>query len=452
MKRFNLLVIALAVALIALPAAAFAAGYDEPVGGVSPHAGWTTTSDQCNQCHATHQATGNRMLLRSRDSRYNDCSYCHLDGSAGTGYDVYTGAVVNGHTLGSVALDSKNATGGARPTRFATDGSVIIPDKDLQTTAYRGGTIAVNGSNASIANTGAVAAVTAGVGTGLRTNSSTTFNCNGCHMAHANPSKLISWQFESLNPNARTRNPTGLYTYYGPDAPNYKKVGASTYTAQVDTRTVNVGSLSTKLLLRDTSNKKPAVGRYNYSEAAATASGTRKSALTQWCAGCHNMNVAGPGLKSGETTTYASMSGKYSHSTAFSESGQTRAIAIDATKFDVAQYPLTSGAPACYDCHVGSDQAWSDWPHTGGEGTTNGTANSYALLKPLQVKMAPGDVDGRTNAAMSYDGTDASIDTAGLDGVCRSCHAVVNRDPSMITFDNSADGPATFNVIQELQP
>lgn len=451
MKHFNLIAIAVMIALMALPATAFAAGYDEPVGGVSPHAGWTTTSDQCNQCHATHQATGNRMLLRSRDSRYNDCSYCHLDGSAGTGYDVYTGAVVNGHTLGSVALASKSSTGGARPTRFDSQGRIIVPDKDTNLSAYRGGTIAVDGSNASIANTGAVAAVTAGVGTGLRTNGQTTFNCNGCHMAHANPSKLISWQFQSLNPNARTRNPSGLYTYYGPDAPNYKKVGASGYTSQADTRSVSVGELSTKLLLRDVLNGTPSAGRYNYNEATATASGSRKSALTQWCAGCHNLNVAGSGTKSGETTMYASMSGKYSHSTAFNESGETRAIAIPASKFDVAQYPLTASAPACYDCHVGSDQAWSDWPHTGGEGTTLGTADSYALLKPLKVKMAPGDTEP-TTTAMAYDGTDASIDTAGLDGVCRSCHAVVNRDPSMVTFDNTEVPGTTFNVIQELQP
>lgn len=450
MKRCNLLVIALAIALIALPAAAFAAGYDEPVGGVSPHAGWTTTSDQCNQCHATHQATGNRMLLRSTDSRYNDCSYCHLDGSAGTGFDVYTGAVVNGHTLGSVALASKESTNGARSSRFDADGRVIVPDKESQLSAYRGGTIAVNGSNASIANTGAVAAVT--LGAGLRvSNGQTTFNCNGCHMAHANPSKLITWQFQSLNPKARTRNPEGLYTYYGPDAPNFKKVGSGIYTSQADTRSVNLGELTTKLLLRAPSSG-VAADLYNYDEAAATASGSRKSALTQWCAGCHNLNVAGSGTKSGETTMYASMSGKYSHSTAFNESGETRAIAIPASKFNVAQYPLTASAPACYDCHVGSDEAWGDWPHTGGQGTTLGTANSYALLKPLQVKMAPGDEDGRTNAAMSYDGTDAAIDTAGLDGVCRSCHAVVNRDPSMVTFDNTEDPGTTFNVIQELQP
>lgn len=451
MKRVSAIALAIAVLVLAMPVLAFAAGYDEPVGGVSPHAGWTTTSDQCNQCHAVHKATGNRMLLRSMDSRYNDCAYCHLDGSSGTGYDVYTGAIVNGHTLGSAT--SKTSTNGARTSRYDAQGRIQVPDKAGNTASYRGGTIAVDGSLAAIANTNTVDVVTATVGGGLRTNGQTTFNCNGCHMAHANPSKLISWQFQSLNPNARTRNTSGLITYYGPDAPNFKKVGESGYTPQADGRLVASDELTTKILLRDPTNAEAtSTARYAYDEATAVASGSRKSALTQWCAGCHNLNVAGPGIKGGESSVYASKSGLYSHSTAFAESGETRAIAIPASKFNPALYPLDSGAPACYNCHVGSDQAWSDWPHSGGDGSTLGTSKSYALLKPLKVKQAA-DEGAVSTVDLAYDGTDATgPDAAGLDGVCRSCHAVANRDPSSITFTNSENAGTTFRVITEMQP
>lgn len=451
MKRITLLVLIAAVALFALPAVAMAAGYDEPVSGQSPHQGWTSTSDQCKQCHAVHKAIGNRNLLRSMDSRYNDCAYCHLDGNAATGYDVYTGAVVNGHTMGS--FTSKTSTNGARSARYSADGRIIIPDNAGGTTNYRGGSISVSPSQAAVGNQTSQE-VTAVAGGGLRTNTVTTFNCNGCHMAHANPSKTITWEFRSLNPNARTRNTAGLFTYYGPDAPDIKKEGEATYTAIADGRLVGTDDLTNKILVRNPNDVGSPTG-YNYSELTAVASGSRLSALTQWCADCHNLNVAGPGMVGGDQTGgsyYESASGLYSHSTYFSESGQTRENAIPNSKMGAA---YLGGAPACFNCHVGSDQAWGDWPHSGGDGSVEGTSTSYALLKPLKVKSAPSE-GAPSTTALAYDGTDATgPNVAGLDGVCRSCHAVLHRDPGEIVFDNNDEiinATNYFDVMTEMQP
>ncbi len=130
MKKALVVILGVAVMLSAMAGIALAAGYDAPVSGVSPHAGWTTTSDQCKYCHAVHKATGNRFLLRSKDSRYNDCAYCHLDGSGGAGYDVYTNSPLNGHTIGALNTLTGGATknawnSGARSARRDSQGRII---------------------------------------------------------------------------------------------------------------------------------------------------------------------------------------------------------------------------------------------------------------------------------------------------------------------------------------
>lgn len=472
MRRTLVVALAVALALSAMAGIALAAGYDAPVGGTSPHAGWTTTSDQCKYCHAVHKATGNRFLLRSSNSRYNDCAYCHLDGSGGAGFDVYTNSLFNGHTSG--ALGGKDWLGGARTARRDNQGRVIVPDKEGSTTNYRGGGVIQQNSTTWI-----------GYGTTTdtpmyRTRSASgaishydaryesTFNCNACHMAHANPEKIVSWRFLSLNPNARTRNATGLYMYYGPEWPNYK-VGGSRVAA-ADART-SAGQLTNKILLRDPTDGS-ANSVYEYSDSGARGSGSRLSAVTQWCADCHNLNVMGPGMKdvwSQDTSTttlgfeyYASRSsgGYFSHSTYYNFSGLTRLIAGGYKADDGANYKntTTAGAPACYDCHVGYGAStvpvdngganktagnYNDWPHTG-------SRNSYALLKTIPKRMAVGGgsanpsdlIDIEAAGADPYS-QDAATQGAGLDNVCRQCHAVGNRDPGSIWFDNT-EGSGVF--------
>ena len=457
MRKATILVLVALLAIALVPTLAYAAGYDEPTAGESPHAGWTTTSDQCKQCHAVHMATGNRLLLRSMDSRYNDCAYCHLDGTGGAGFDVYIGDLDNGHTLGSYV--SKEATGGARPSRWDSQGRVLVPDNSQGTGArtYRGGSPAVAGTSDAYTGLDTVAPVTAGVGTGLRTTGDTTFNCNACHMAHANPSKVITWRFQSFNEAARTRDTSGLYTYYGPDAFSYKNTNGSTWLG--DSRIVNTSDLTSKILVRDPNNRTDAVGTYYaYNEAEARASNSRNSALTMWCADCHNLNVKGPGMVNGQVTEYATayteQAGFYSHSTYYNLSGNKRAVGIspaDLLSKATHDYPATAGAPSCADCHVGYSDAtvahdaaggdatlhvaenYGDWPHSG-------SSSSYALLNELMTRSAAGDALPSTTG-ITNEGTDASTyDAVGLDGQCRQCHGPDGRDPADIHNDNTETG------------
>lgn len=85
------LVAVLAAALMALAAApAFAEGYNDPIqytranGYFSgPHGGYATTTNKCQDCHSTHYAYGDYMLLRS-NSREAACDYCHGGGGGST--------------------------------------------------------------------------------------------------------------------------------------------------------------------------------------------------------------------------------------------------------------------------------------------------------------------------------------------------------------------------------
>lgn len=498
----KLIALSLVAALIVAftPGLVFAAGYDAPVGGESPHAGWTTTSDQCKQCHAVHKAEGNRFLLRSSNSRANDCAYCHLDGGSGAGFDVYTNNLLNGHTMG--ALGGKNWASQARTSRNDSQGRVIVPDKQGNTTDYRGGG-AMDPTKATAIGYGRPgdANYVAGLGEttptpNVRTRTGSlstdqgrkesTFNCNACHMAHANPEKSITWRFLSLNPNARTRNASGLYMYYGPEWPNYKNLAGSRLAAG-NVRTL-AGTLTTKILLRDPTDG-TANTVYEYDEAAARNSGERRKALTRWCADCHNLNVMGPGMdyrlndtapRYGYYDSSAPRTGGfwYSHSTAFNTSplGSTKNIARIYKAAAVAgNYVNVAGAiaPSCYDCHVGygssddlpKDAAtslsdlrdenadydpfaysaipdnqlryYNDWPHSG-------ATESYALLKTIPKRMTAGEtvadptdlIDISQAGADPYS-QDPALQGAGLDNVCRQCHAVVNRDPGEIYFDNT---------------
>lgn len=70
--------------------------YLEPTETVSPHGGYTTTTNKCKYCHAVHRATGAYMLTRA-DTRWEVCDYCHGDG-AGAGTLIV--ANFEGHTTG----------------------------------------------------------------------------------------------------------------------------------------------------------------------------------------------------------------------------------------------------------------------------------------------------------------------------------------------------------------
>lgn len=82
-----LFVALLAFVIVALAAApAFAEGYNVPTQYTSatgwfsgPHGGYTTSTNKCADCHATHYAAGSFMLMRA-NSREAACDYCHGGG------------------------------------------------------------------------------------------------------------------------------------------------------------------------------------------------------------------------------------------------------------------------------------------------------------------------------------------------------------------------------------
>lgn len=86
---------------------ALAESYNEPTTSVSPHGGYTTSSNKCKYCHAVHLATGSYMLTRA-DTVYEACDYCHGDG-AGAGQIIVSN--YEGHTMGKNYLFFGEAPG-----------------------------------------------------------------------------------------------------------------------------------------------------------------------------------------------------------------------------------------------------------------------------------------------------------------------------------------------------
>ncbi|MHB9002743.1 MAG: cytochrome c3 family protein [Coriobacteriia bacterium] len=95
-----------------------------------PHGGYTTSTNKCQDCHSTHYAKGDYMLLRA-NKREDACAFCHGGGGGSTiniqmdnAYDT-NGAVTGGdrgmgtgHTLGY----SGNAPADIQPAYAATGG------------------------------------------------------------------------------------------------------------------------------------------------------------------------------------------------------------------------------------------------------------------------------------------------------------------------------------------
>jgi hypothetical protein len=83
-----------------------------------PHGGYTTTTNKCQDCHATHYALGSYMLLRA-NKREEACDFCHA-GGGGSSINVQmdnhygsssavlteTMGVGTGHTLGFKGLSA----------------------------------------------------------------------------------------------------------------------------------------------------------------------------------------------------------------------------------------------------------------------------------------------------------------------------------------------------------
>lgn len=77
--RRNLPVIIAAVLLAALMGSvALAAGYKTPDVGVTPHSGYSSTSDQCEVCHAVHGAAGTPAEILLQSTVADACNYCHI--------------------------------------------------------------------------------------------------------------------------------------------------------------------------------------------------------------------------------------------------------------------------------------------------------------------------------------------------------------------------------------
>ncbi len=81
--------------------------YEEPTVTLSPHGGYTSMTNKCKVCHATHRAQGTYKLTRA-DTRAEVCDYCHGDG-AGAGTDILMNR--EGHTMGYVGASPDDEDG-----------------------------------------------------------------------------------------------------------------------------------------------------------------------------------------------------------------------------------------------------------------------------------------------------------------------------------------------------
>jgi hypothetical protein len=120
----------MAMAILALAVApAFAEGYNtsgEYARGngyfSGPHGGYTTTTNKCQVCHATHYAEGKYMLLRA-NSREAACDFCHGGGG---------GSTIN------IQMDNSYATGAFSNSKASAESTTTMGYGTGHTLGYAG--------------------------------------------------------------------------------------------------------------------------------------------------------------------------------------------------------------------------------------------------------------------------------------------------------------------------
>lgn len=117
-KEFAPLLLLALIAILLLPASAYASGYNSTTEttGNPPHGDYTIVGNKCKSCHATHLSDSQYKLLRPGTTNASTaCQYCHGATGIVTTKRVWLDA--NGH-----GLDTTNQTG-----------DVVVPDDTTYT-------------------------------------------------------------------------------------------------------------------------------------------------------------------------------------------------------------------------------------------------------------------------------------------------------------------------------
>lgn len=430
-------------------------------GGISPHGGYSATTNKCKVCHAVHRAAGAYYLLRA-DSQSDACDYCHVGGSAHSEKVVYDlnpagTATTNGHTIGAGMVPDSTVKQTAAPvTITGTDMDGATVTETIQVRSYDAQRIALYRFSRHHSQN------PAGTGrSGFKPIGPNALSCFSCHQPHNAPAQV--WQPSKFttsfaDPTAAgvntsgykllRRYPAGAWlgldgaidgtrnSYGFVDLDKAIKVPETTLTAGVNFSTTQTASFT--YTENGIPSKAPVWIAQNISgEAGGTGPAEDPATVNQytlsvWCADCHNLNIGGSETLTNEELGFKAHTER-THPAPFTGAhngpGQCYSchrndLSVSEGVADPAGYGFSQPAAqnsttdACSQCHYGTlaymqdrhaaSGRQSDFPHSG-------KTTDMKLLGSYTANVA-----GSGSYVPVF--TTASIGENNLDAVCIRCH------------------------------
>jgi len=433
----------------------------------NPHGGYDTTTNKCTVCHSVHRGQGAYYLLRA-DSQDDACDYCHIGGSAHSSTVVYDlnsagKASTNGHTIGASTYVPDSTT-----SQWTEQLELLTVDEngdpvaetvnvrrfsDQRNDMYRfarhhGHAEATGAARRNLVPVGPLA-----------------LRCMSCHQVHNADS--MTWQSvsaDSMNDSGAYTDAAisaykllrqypsgtfvgGLDTYGQVPIGNLSIVPETTLTAGVQFDTIRAedadpGPLALvrgatpreynrPLWVAQQLERTSGAGPAERSDPAAV----NNTALSVWCADCHNLNVGGAvpladpelGFKAHTERTHpAPFVG------AFNGPGQC----YSCHRSDLPR--INTGDP-CSRCHygtgnyrenrydpAGAEYVASDFPHSGEDG-------DFKLLGSYSVDLAGADPSAIDD--------DVVVGPDNLDAVCLRCHWIGQP------YHGTDDAPVSYHDV-----
>ncbi|MDI6715747.1 MAG: cytochrome c3 family protein [Actinomycetota bacterium] len=394
-----------------------------------PHGSYITTSNKCKTCHAIHRSNGAYYLLRA-DSPDDACTYCHTGSATHSNRIAYYRSssgehARNGHTIGAGPdiPDSSTWQWLTNVTLESASGNTLtVAVREYDTARNRMFRIdAYNGKKR--------------IGPVL-------LECMTCHQVH-NASELIwkpgtdvnGYKLLRASPSGSCDDVNAMRNYISniplENYPPYQTAQANVI--EVPNTAINASNTGGDT----TSNGKlsPPLTKSVYTIwtrwDGPTTAVNDGSYLSVWCADCHNLNI-------GYWVDVGTLFGGHLHT------GRTHPAPYIVTAFP-------DDAPQCYSCHVadmypagGSTAscantchllpsgykrmaAYSDFPHSGDDGSTKLLGNTVGPYVMLNASNDPVLTDTPHQYSTDSDGNPVTTVYDGsaenIDGVCLRCHA-----------------------------
>lgn len=297
----------------------------DPVGGnISPHGGYSASTNYCLQCHSMHNA-GETALL-AQQSTTATCRTCHtLFGQTKTGARNSNALVGANLQMGTAATRTAYDLAGASAQHTIGEYDSPAPDNTVITAAEW----AYSGSGRLDTRGPAGPPATEPAGPGSATDISGGLYCGSCHTPHGDFGQLINskwlrtqadegssegsledvntWQNDAaiyqyvISPTTGRASPTIFYLYN--DAGVWKKcpvpttdpgwaIGSCSYLTKSNRQAAPVDDIGQQNIYLYGYKLLSAFPNHNYGTPESWGVGYRDTDAARWCGACHRSKVS----------------------------------------------------------------------------------------------------------------------------------------------------------------